>query len=115
MDAGYMETPGYPSIRTYRKFVAWEPAEDAVLFAGREARLTSAGHYRTPDGAVFGPVSNADGDLPRVPVSGPEERPVELMIKPSRGDFAQVPDPGIDRILGQMSYRPCWSYVPEEA
>ncbi|HEV2791834.1 MAG TPA: hypothetical protein VGV69_11100, partial [Solirubrobacterales bacterium] len=108
-------TDSYPSTRTFRNFVVWEPVDDAVLFAGREARLTSDGHFRSPDGVVFGPVANAGGALPRIPVSGAEDRPVEMLVKPSRGDFAQVPDSGIDRAVGQLSYRPCWSYVPEEA
>ncbi len=46
-------------------------------------------------------------DLPRLPVSGPEEKPLEIATKPSRGDFTTLPDSGIDKFSAQLTYRSC--------
>lgn len=100
--------------REYDNFAVWVPDFDAVAFAGRNTRLASQGMYRLDAaGIAYGPVSYPGSDLPRIPVSGPEERPVEIALKGSRGNFADVPDSGLDKLSGQLAYRPCWSYVPE--
>jgi hypothetical protein len=51
-------------------------------------------------------------DLPRLPASGPEERPVEISLKPSRGNFGELPDSGPDKFSASISFRPCWSNIP---
>lgn len=105
--------------RYYDDFEATIPASstslyDAVIFANRDARLTTAGHFRrTSDNAAYGPVAYPGADLPRVPVSGPEGRPVEIALKPSRGEFGMFADSGLDKVSAQLAYRPCWSFVPE--
>ena len=41
-------------------------------------------------------LDDAATDLPRLPVSGSEERPVEVALKRDRGGFGELPDSGID-------------------
>jgi hypothetical protein len=113
--AGFYDakTGAVANTRQCDNFAAWIPNHDAVLFGGKVGRLTSDGLSRqSADGNGFGPVQHPDTDLPRIPVSGPEERPVEVALRPSRGDFAQVPDSGIDTLAVRLAYRPCWPYVP---
>jgi len=100
--------------RRYSNFAAWAPNRDAAVFAGRDAHLTSEGLFRRDrGGAVLGEMSYAQSDLPRVPFSGTENRPVEAILKPSRGAFDEVPDSGIDKVAARLTYRPCWSNIPE--
>lgn len=100
--------------REYDALGVWVPTIDAVLFANRDAHLLTQGLARKgPDNVGYGDIARPGSDLPRIPVSGPEERPVEVAIKPSRGDFDTVPDGGLDLVAGKLSYRPCWSSVPE--
>lgn len=102
--------------RYYDNFAAWAPDPDAVLFPGRSADLATSGlHRQSPDGAAYGPVSHAIGDLPRIPPSGMEGRPVELLLKTSRGDLDVLPDPAIDPLSAQVFYRPCWLFAPAPA
>lgn len=94
-------------------FAAWVPTSDAVLFASQSVELRTDGMFREDStGSASGPVSWIEGDLPRLPVSGLEGRPVEVMVKPSRGDFARLPDTGIDDMSARLFYRPCWLQVP---
>jgi hypothetical protein len=87
---------------------------DAVLYANRAAKLSSQGMFRqSQDGLAYGPVGVPGSDLPRIPVSGPEKRPVEIALKQSRGDFGDVADSGLDWVSGQLAYRPAWSFIPE--
>jgi hypothetical protein len=100
--------------RTFRNFAAWPLTTDAVIFANQKALLTSDGMYRSGrDGVGYGPVGYPAADLPRVPVSGPEGRPVELAIMPNRGDFQQIPDELNNLIEPKFAYRPCWAGIPE--
>lgn len=111
-DGSYMTVGGI--TRTYDNFAVWVPELDAVLFAGRNARLMSDRLLRTDAaGVAYGPIGYQNSDLPRIPVSGPEARAVEIALKASRGDFGLLPDGGLDKIAAQLSYRPCWSFVPE--
>lgn len=101
------------ATRVYDNVGIWTPEPDAVMFASRDMKLSDKGIYRrSNDGVGYGPVNRPGADLPRIPVSGPEERPVEIFVKGSRGDFGDAPDFGIDPLKGQMTYRPCWSEVP---
>jgi hypothetical protein len=53
--------------------------DDAAVFADQVAELRTDGMFRaTADGTAYGPTSPPIGDLPRIPVSGLEGRPVEL-------------------------------------
>jgi hypothetical protein len=100
--------------RDYDNLAVWVPEKDAVLFANRNAMISSVGMYRQDStGTAYGPVAYPGADLTRIPVSGPEKRPVEICLKPSRGNFAEIADSGLDAIQGQPTYRPCWSGVPE--
>lgn len=110
----YDEYRGTAAVtRQYDNLRVWSPQGDAVIYGSRAAHLTTKGHFREdPTGAALGPVAYQNSDLPRLPVSGPEERPVEVALKVSRGDFSALPDAGIDAVAAQIIYRPCWSYVP---
>lgn len=86
---------------------------EAVNFANQQAWLAWKGLYRkAPDGLGFGPIARQTSDLPRVPVSGPEEALVELAVKTSRGDLGQIADSALDPLEVQWGYYPCWSSVP---
>jgi hypothetical protein len=103
------------TAREYDSLAIWTPQNDAAIYANRNASLNWQGIYRqSEDGLADGPVAHPGSDLPRIPISGPEERPVEVGVKPSRGNFGEVPDSGLDQIAVQLSYRPCWSGVPEQ-
>jgi hypothetical protein len=94
-------------IRVYDNFAAWPFTSDAVLFANQSAELRTEGMFREDaTGAAFGPVSKVVGDLPRIPPSGVEGRPVQFFLKASRGDFDTLPDTGVDDISARISFRP---------
>jgi hypothetical protein len=90
------------------------PSGDAVMFANKAAFLSTQGMYRqSEDGNGVGTIGYPGADLPRLPVSGPEKAPVEIAIKPSRGQFGEVADSGKDKFKAQMPYRPCYASIPE--
>jgi hypothetical protein len=98
---------GSSIIRRYDNFGSWVPTSDAVLFASQSAELRTEGMFREDaTGVAFGPVSKVVGDLPRIPPSGVEGRPVQFFLKASRGDFDTLPDTGVDDISARISYRP---------
>jgi hypothetical protein len=100
--------------RFYSWYAAWPYSADAVLFPTRSAELTYSGMFReASDGGSYGPVAHVTGDLPRLPPSGLESRPVEVFLKASRGDMDSLPDSGIDALSAQVFYRPSWLFVPE--
>ena len=78
----------------------------------KTAEIRYDGIYRTPDGSVYGPVSQVTGDLARLPPSGIENRAVQVFAKPSRGDLDTLPDNGLDAFTVQVKYRPCWLSRP---
>jgi len=99
--------------REYDDLKVWVPERDAVTFASRSTKLSDLGMFRQDStGTAYGPVARPGSDLPRLPVSGPAERPVELCFKPSRGDFESVADAGLDKAQYQLSYWPHWASVP---
>jgi hypothetical protein len=78
------------------------------VYASHTAEVRHDGIFRTPDGTVYGPVSQVLGDLPRLPPSGNEARPVQVFAKPSRGDFDALTDDGLDDLSVTVVYRPCY-------
>jgi hypothetical protein len=103
--------------RTYDNFYTWMPDIDATLYPNRQAELRTDGMYRESiDGSYFGPISNVVGDLPRLPVAGLEQRPVEVLIMPSYGDFKQAPHyagfQSTSSTKVQLLHRPCYLFVP---
>jgi hypothetical protein len=100
--------------RTYDDFAVWVPDVDPMIFANRTARLTDEGIFRSDAaGLAFGPVAYPGTDLPRIPVSGVEERPVEVALRPSTGDFGDISDSlSSGNVAFQLSYKPCWSEIP---
>jgi hypothetical protein len=87
--------------------------DDAAVFADQVAELRTDGMFRaTADGTAYGPTSPPIGDLPRIPVSGLEGRPVELSLLPSSGDLDTIPHDDDGDLSVQVFYRPSWSQVP---
>jgi hypothetical protein len=111
----YDANTGATSVtRNYDNFLAAALDMDAVMYANQSVELRTDGMFREDaTGTASGPVTIVEGDLPRVPVSGLEGRPVELFLKSSRGDLADVPDSGIDDISARVTYRPCWLFIPD--
>lgn len=102
------------STRSFDNFIAYHAIDDAIVYPGRQAELRTDGNFRqNPDGTAWRPTKPPQGDLLRVPPSGMEDRPVELLLKPSQGDFDQVADFGLTDSIGvEVLYRPCWLTVP---
>lgn len=87
-------------------------AQDAVIYASSTAELRTEGMLRKGSGSsIYGPVSNVVGDLPRIPPSALEGRTVQVLLKGSRGNFANEADAGIDDISCQIKYRPSHLYT----
>ena len=88
-------------------------AQDCVIAAGKTCELRTDGMFRQGGGGtVYGPVSQVIGDLPRVPPSGLESRTLQVFLKPSRGEFDNEADSGIDDLSAQTFYRPSFLYTP---
>jgi len=86
---------------------------DATLYPNQAAELRTDGIYREGSaGGTYAPAPHV-GALPRLPASGLEDRPVELYVSTSRGDFDQIPDTGLDDFTVQVFYRPCVLFVPD--
>ena len=84
-------------------------APDAVMAAGKLAELRTEGMFRQgAGGTIYAPVSQVVGDLPRIPPShvGLEARTVQMFLKPSRGEFDNEPDSGIDDISAHHRLSP---------
>jgi hypothetical protein len=107
-------TGGGPFAQYYDEFLVWRPDLDAVAYAGQSLELRTDGMHREDStGTAYGPVARVTGDMPRLPVAGIENRPVELLIKSTRGDLDQIPDSGIDDISARATYRPCYLFLPD--
>jgi hypothetical protein len=95
-------------------FAKTPPTPDAAIYEGRGVELRFDSMYRDSlDGIGSGQVGNIIGDLCRLPPSGLEARAVELLVKPTRGDFGQMPDfDAAGGITARVLYRPCYLFVP---
>lgn len=94
---------------------AQDDPDDAVVYAGRKAEVRWDGMYRQDAYAIaYGPVNYAVGDRPRLPPSGLEGRPTEVLVKLSRGNIGgTIADAGIDDASVRLRSRWCWLFVPE--
>jgi hypothetical protein len=107
-------------IKIYYSFAGTTYVEDAVVYHGQHAELRSDGAFRANNegsGGAYGRVSEETGDLPRLPPSGIENRPVQVFVKQSRG---LMPEPGSGETSGELDagatdnlkvkivYRPCY-------
>lgn len=102
------------SLREYDNLAIWSFQNDAAIYANQDALVSTSGIWRrSEDGLAYGPIAYPGSDVPRIPVSGQEVRPVEVAVKMSRGDFKNMPDSGLDKFSVQLSYWPCWSQVPK--
>ncbi len=88
-------------------------ATDAVCYGGGTVEARYNGAYRNAGtgSSVYGRVSRIIGDLPRIPPSGLESRPVEVFVKMSRGDLGSLQDSSLDSLSVQAKYRPSFLYV----
>jgi hypothetical protein len=89
-------------------FVVYDSAStDAVVFGGASAALRFDGMYRAdPSNVFYGPIAQVVGDLPRLPPSGTEAKPVELFLLTSRGDLQTKPDLALGNFTARVTYRP---------
>lgn len=87
-------------------------ALDAVIYASSTAELRTEGMLRKGSSStIYAPMGNAIGSLPRIPPSGLEGRTVQVLLKASRGNFANEADSGIDDMSCQIKYRPSYLYT----
>jgi hypothetical protein len=88
---------------------------DVVMLANGRLQMRYDSMVRTIlGGLVFAPVMEVGGDLPRIPPSGLEGLPVQIFLKPSRGNLSETnyPDAGIDNFTVSVSYRPSYLFRP---
>lgn len=94
-----------------------QPEQDAVIYADGTLTLSTDGAERLGTGspATGEPVARVQGALPRIPVSGLEERPVELFLRTSTGDIDQLTDDIAEPdITAQVFYRPTYLFLPDD-
>jgi hypothetical protein len=87
---------------------------DAVVKANRVMEVRTEGAYRQDASGVWStPIADTVGDLPRLPASGLEARPVELTVRPSQSVLGAAPDPSaVGTFTVTPIYRPCWLSRP---
>lgn len=101
--------------RSYDNFFMGETAQalDAVLHPNRAAEITTTGYRRAgSDGLAYAPLV-IHGDLPRLPVSGAERRPVEFYVTTSRAIHGQAAGLEEDRLDATVLARPCYLFTPD--
>lgn len=87
--------------------------QDVVLAANGVLQIATDGIARQdPSGAPYAPVSTIIGDLPRLPPSGVESRPCELLIRPSIGDLDTEADSALGDFSAQVMYWPSYLSRP---
>ena len=103
----------YITITVYYQYTGFALPVDAVVYANQPTELRTEGMYRpSPSGSFYSSVAQIIGDLPRLPPSGLEAKPVELFVKPSQGNLGVGPDAAIDTCTVQVKYRPCYLFTP---
>ncbi len=108
------QTSATAATRYYLQFGAWAPPRDAVAMASQSVELGTSQIIREDSsGVAYSPVTYVTGDLPRIPPATLDNRTTEFFVKLSRGDLQTLPDPNIDDISAQVTYRPCWIQTPE--
>jgi hypothetical protein len=99
-----------PVVTVYWAFAGVSYQEDAVLYSERLAQARFDGSWREDTTTTaYAPISEATGDLFRLPPSGLEGRAAELFVKNSQGLLVPAAgDPGKDKLQAQVFYRPCY-------
>jgi hypothetical protein len=96
-------------VTVYYSYSAGGLPEDAILYSERHSEIRFDGCYREDTTTeAYVRVSEETGDLPRLPPSGLEGRPVEVFLKNSRGLLDGDTDAAIDALQAQVIYRPCY-------
>lgn len=93
--------------------------QDAVIYAGCMAELRTEGAFRQEaTGQAFGNIAVPGGDVPRIPASGDENRPLELIARATSytttqpGNYSYFEDSQPDPLIVQLIYRPCYLFRP---
>lgn len=113
-------TMGSPSITiAYTLGSAFSATPNRVCYASESLEVRTDGAYHTTDGTVWSEIVPEDGDLPRIPASGLEVRPCELLVVTSEGnlisqtgDSYTQPSTALDSFTAQVKYRPSWLFAP---
>lgn len=101
-------------VRYYDEFAAWASPADAALFANRLLEFRDDAVMRQDSGGSIWTPLVPDGDLPRVPVSGAEQRSVRMLVWATRnGDEAG--ETALDDLTARLYYTPQWDNCPEPA
>lgn len=96
--------PTTPPTRYYDNLAAWQPVADAACFAQQSMEVRWDGVIREDSaGAIWTPVSSYEGDLARIPVTGPENRTVETIVKFSRNPPGLGADSGTDDLSARYT------------
>jgi hypothetical protein len=82
--------------------------QDAVVYSEQTCELATDGMTRVNNnGAIPGPITNQIGDIPRLPPSGLEDRPVRLFLRMTESDFNTLPD-SVDSFSVTVYWRPTY-------
>lgn len=87
----------------------------AVIYAARDCLLSTNGMFTmTSGGDGYMSMSEVYGDLPRLPTSGLEARPIELFVRATRGDLDTQPDTNgaSDTVTVAVTVRPSYLFRP---
>lgn len=104
------QTSATASTRNYDNFASWSPAFDAVLNPGMSISIRHNGASRLDPAGVGNGVVVPEGDNPRLPPAGLEDRSSQLIVIASRGDLDQVPDGPADIVDVRAFYNPCYLF-----
>lgn len=104
---------------TYVLGTAFSATPNRVCYASKSLEIRTEGAYHTTDGTVWAEVTPEDGDLPRIPAAGLEERNCELVVVTSEGNLISQtgdsniqPSTALDGFTAQVKYRPSWLFAP---
>lgn len=113
--AGIIDTGGTSSLlRYYDNFVAASIVRDAAVFASQSAEVRWDRFHREDSGGTFWqkPTSAYEGDYLLIPPAGRENRSTEFIVKMSRNQQGEMPDPNIDDLSVRLQYTPRYLVLP---
>lgn len=67
---------------------------------------------QTEDGQAFGSIAYPSSDFHGCQSPDPKNVRWSWRSSPSRGDFGEAPDLGLDKVSAALTYRPTWSNIP---
>lgn len=103
----------------YSLGTAFASTPNRVMYADESLEIRTDGAYHTTDGTTWSEIVPEDGDLPRIPAAGLEDRSCELFVATSRGnlisqggDSYTTASTAFDAFTTQVKYQPCWLFAP---